>query len=625
MKPMSISMLEIKRPAPGRELAVNVCDFGASTDSEVCNAEPFRRALDFCRQKGASCLVIPSGIYYFHEEPSAGCYLDLEGFEDFTVQGNGAELLFGQPKPYIRIRNSSRVHVHQLILDWNWEVAPLSSVGVITDIDSQGAWFEMTFPAYEHIPEHWEIKIVGPFDPQRFTPGTPGGIEFRPYRRRLPSAPGQEDTDAQMENLLRELSNIIMGMEKVSHNVMRFYAATPDWVAERLEPGQVYQLRHYEYDTVAIWLEDSRHMTLEHVTLYSCPGSGIVGRGDLSHLHLLHCQITVRPGTDRAISTTADGLHIGTSQGHIIIEHCDFGYCGDDCINLHDNTTMGVRRMDDYTLLALRVGERSTLFRAGDPIEFRLPDLSPAGYQSVLADCRYDSALGATIMTFQSKLPEELADDTVLFNRRYDMRHFIIRRNRFTNNRARGLLIHGYDGIVEHNVFDHIQGAAIQIETGCELRWSEGHGAGNIAIRRNQFRNCDVNAWQMAVLYMGVYLPGGRTAYPIFSHIRIEDNTFVNCPRMAMYLSSCRHVRIAGNAIVNANQISLAAHTYGSSQQEKPVYDETYHGTIYLHHASDVEITDNKCLSVTKHHECGIAWDETTTQNIIARGNIGFA
>ncbi|MBD2845476.1 right-handed parallel beta-helix repeat-containing protein [Paenibacillus sp. IB182496] len=204
------------------------------------------------------------------------------------------------------------------------------------------------------------------------------------------------------------------------------------------------------------------------------------------------------------------------------------------------------------------------------------------------------------------------------------MRHFIIRHNRFTNNRARGVLIHGFDGLVEHNVFDSIQGAAIQIETGSEARWSEGHGAGNLVIRNNQFRNCDLNAWQMAVLYMGVYLPGGRTAYPIFEQILIERNTFVNCPRMAMFLSSCRDVRVIGNTIINANQIPMDAHTYGSSQQEKPIYDETYCGTIYLMQASDVELADNICFSTTDQRNSGIEWDTATTRNITARNNVGL-
>lgn len=64
----------------------------------------------------------------------------------------------------------------------------------------------------------------------------------------------------------------------------------------------------------------------------------------------------------------------------------------------------------------------------------------------------------------------------------------------------------GSNGLVEDNIFENIQGAAIQIETGCESRWSEGHGVQNLILRRNVIRHCDLNAWQMAVLYMGVYL-----------------------------------------------------------------------------------------------------------------------
>ena len=614
----------IERPSAQLALKVNVCDFGAIADRGACNGEPFRKALEFCRQSGASHLVIPQGTYYFHNDPQTGAYLDLDGFEDFTIEGNGSELLFGRPKSYLRIRNGRRIHITDLILDWNWDVAPLSSVGVVTALDSRGALFEMSFPSYENIPEQWPIRIVGPFDPLRYTPGSQGGIEFRPYRKELPPTKENGETDARMETMVRELSNVILGMEKVGSSTMRFYAMDPAWTAKRLKTGQVYHLRHYEYDTVAIMLEDSRHTTINNVTLYSCPGSGIVGNGNLSHLHVLNSKITVRPGTDRAISTTADCFHIRNSQGFIIIENCDFGYAGDDCINIHDNTSMGVQRINDNSLIAFRVSKDSVLFETGDTVELRHPDLSPMSFQSELTAVCYDESLRNCELTFKDRLPEGLVEDTILFNTRFATRHFIIRNNRFANNRARGLLIHGSDGIVEHNVFDNIQGAAIQIETGCEVRWSEGTGVRNVTIRNNQFRNCDLNAWQMAVLYMGVYLPGGRTAYPIFENIRIEGNTFVNCPRMAMFLSSCRNVQVVGNAIVNANQIPLDSPTYGSSQQEKPVYGEQYSGTIYLLHASGVEISGNKCLSTIARQECGIAWDPATTRNITIRDNVGF-
>lgn len=616
--------IQIELPQCNNQITVNVHEFGASTERHFCNQQAFQQAIDHCKAIGASRLFIPQGIYYFHSDPPQEAYITLDGFTDFTVDGCGSELIFEHPKMYIRVVNSTRVRLCNLVLDWNWEIAPLSSVGVITHVENNGSYFDMEFPSYKEIPEHWPIRIVGPYDPIRYSPGTAGGIEYRPYKNEHPVVSDQVETDSQMQQLVRELSHIILGTEKIHSNTMRFYATNPTWTALRMKQGQCYNLRHYEYDAVAIFLFDSSHITVDHVTLYSCPGSGFVGNGSIHNIHIQSCKVTLRPGTDRSISSTADCFHIANSKGYFIIEDCEFGYGGDDCINIHDNTTMGVKRLDDHTLLALRVRKSSLLFGVNDLIELRNPDLSPMDFSSELMEVSYDEQQFVCKLTFKDVLPEHLDENTVLFNLRFSTNHFIIRNNRFTNNRARGLLIHGSNGIVENNVFDSIQGAAIQIEAGCESRWSEGTGVHQLAIRHNIFRNCDLNAWQMAVIYMGVYLPGGRTSFPIFNNIWIEDNTIINCPRMAMFLSSCHHVTVQRNAIINSNQIPLEQESYGSSQQEQPVYNESYRGVIHIVKASDVTVTHNKCITTTIQTDNTIFADASSTRDITIEYNMGF-
>lgn len=616
--------ITVQEPSYHDAIHVDVQQFGASTDPNYCNQSAFQQAIDYCRSLGQPArLIIPKGVYYFHDTPLNDAHLMIEGLTNFTLDGCGSELIFEQPKPYIHVVQSNIVKICNLTLDWNWELAPLASVGTVTNMDHTGAYFDMVFPTVKELPEELPIRIVGPFDSKHYTPGTSKGVEFRPYRNQHILMSSNETTNAQMEQLVREISNVIERMDKLGSQVMRFYTVHPEWTQRIIKPGQSYNFRHYEYDMVGIFLFDSSHITLDRVTLYSCPGSGIVGNGDISHIHMKRCTIGLRPGTNRSISTSVDCLHIANSKGHFIIEDCDMGYAGDDCINIHDNTSMGVIRVDDHTLIALRIRKHAVLFEVGSSVELRNPDLSPTGYQSELTAVRYEEQSSVCHLTFKDKLPDSLHEDTVLFNQRFTSENFIIRNNRFTNNRARGVLIHASNGIIENNVFENIQGAAIQIETGCELRWSEGTGVHNILIRNNIIRNCDLNAWQMAVIYMGVYLPTGRTSYPIFNNIVIKDNTIVNCPRMAMFLSSCANLLIQGNAIINANQMPLQENSYGSSQQEHPMYGEKYRGVIHLLHASHVVLEDNSNISTTHQYEHAIIADSETTHNITIRRNVG--
>ena len=582
---------------PCEECTVNAADFGVRPGEEWDNAKAFGEALAYCRKVGAARLTVPKGVYYF-KSCEGDAHISLDDMEDFTLDGNGSEFIFESLYSYISIRRSRRILVENLILDWNWEKAPLASVGVVTKVAEDGSYLECSFPEYESVSADMKFSIVGPFDAARYTPGCPGGIEFRPYRNDHVKKSGDEVSDEKMQQLVRELSNVFLPeQEKAGENVLRFYTVDANFTKAHFKRGDCFRFRHYEYSILTVPIEDSRDVTLDHVTIYGSPGNGFVGNGDIHGLHFKSCRVTVRPGTIRSISTVTDCLHVCNSQGNFIIEDCEFGYAGDDCINIHDNSSMGIVPMGPHTLLALRVTKEAVLFEAGYPVELRNPDLSPTGFSSVVQEVSYRPEERSCVLTFEDPLPEKLSPDTVLWNKRFQTHNYIIRNCRFVNNRARGVLLQGSNGLVENNIFENIQGAAIQIETGCESRWSEGHGVKNLILRGNIIRHCDLNAWQMAELYMGVYLPDGRTETPVFENILIENNSFIDCPRLAMYLSSCRNVIVRYNAIINAGKLPLDAHNYGSSTLEGPIYGEEYHGIIQFEKASDCTEEGNRIIS----------------------------
>lgn len=559
--------------------------------------EAFSKALAHCKAQGISRLVIPKGTYYF-EECDAHAHLILDHMEQFVLDGQGSELIFSSLKSYLSICGSKQILVKDLSLDWNWETAPLASVGVVSSVSEDGSFIECCFPTCEDVPEDLFFHIVGPFHPRRYTPGCKGGIEFRPYQNDHVKVTDDTASDSKMQEMVRELSNVFLRkQEKTGKQTLRFYTADPAFTKAHFHPGNCFHFRHYEYDIHTIPICNTQDCTLDHVVIYSAPGNGFVGNGDIHGLHLKGCKVTVRPGTTHSISTSTDCLHVCNSQGNFIIEGCEFGYAGDDCINIHDNSSMGIQVLDSHTLLAKRVVKDMVLFEPGYAVELRNPDLSETGYNSLLTEVSYYENDKTCRLTFADPLPADLSANTVLWNKRFQTQNYIIRGCRFHNNRARGVLLQGSNGILENNVFENIQGAAIQIETGCESRWSEGHGVRNLIIRGNIIRHCDLNAWQMAVLYMGVYLPDGRTKEPVFQDILIEGNSFIDCPRLAMYLSSCKHIIVRNNAIINAGQIPLELPCYGSSTLEKPIYNEHYEGIIQFEKFSDCTEENNTIIS----------------------------
>lgn len=588
-----------------KDIIINAVDFGARNQTGFCNTRAFRSAIDACRQTEGAVLCIPKGVYHFYNAPE-DMHLPLHDLSDVTIEGNGSELIFHTPVAYWDIRNCRRVYMKNLTMDWAWEDAPLATVGRIASVAEDGSFIDIVFPACQKVPLPFEIRIVGPFDPWRYTPGFPGGFEFRPYQNGHIHLTGDPAEDEKMRRLVRELSQILKpGAERLEANALRFYTQDPRWAAEHFKPGQCYNFRHFEYDGVAVRTSASSHITFERITLYGCPGHGFLSNGYVSHLHFDDCRILPRPGTARSISVSVDCLHVGNSQGNILIEDCDFSAAGDDCINLHDNSCMGVRRMDDYTLLALRASRANMLLERGSRIELRNPDLSPLGYRAEVMEARYQPDGKACLLKLSEPLPKYLPAESVIFHTTFHTDNYVIRNCRFTNNRARGALLQGSHGLVEGNLFENIQGAAIQIETGCESRWSEGQGVTDLLIQNNVIRHCDLNAWQMAVIYMGVYLPNGRTDYPVFEDVELCKNTIIDCPRLACFCSSCKNVWVHDNAIINAGQIDYSIPCYGSSTMEEPVYAERYHGVIQFAHAQDCVVERNCIVACVKNAKAG--------------------
>ncbi len=164
-------------------------------------ARRIRRALAYCKAHPGCRLLIPHGIYHFYEAPD-GVHMPLYGMEDLTVLGDQSQLIFHTPVAYWDILDSTRIHLKDLILDWAWEDAPLASVGVVSGIAPDGSYLDVTFPGCSQVPQDMEIRIVGPCDPHRYTPGCSAGMEFRPYRTEHVHLTDDANTDEQMQHLV---------------------------------------------------------------------------------------------------------------------------------------------------------------------------------------------------------------------------------------------------------------------------------------------------------------------------------------------------------------------------------------------------------------------------------------
>ena len=539
--PTGAQPFTVEAPVNAKGPVINLADFGAVSDGNAPpsngpdrNFAAFKAAIARCREVKASKLIVPKGVYRI----TSGQTVVFDSLSDFIFDGGGSTFLFHQIKggAGMLIKNCNRSIISHFNLDWDWAIDPLASIGRILKVGPNTSYFEMRF------------ETAAPLDPKRWITMNPLDEKLR-----VPGT-GQEFGD--------------FGPKKIERLDAQTVRVWPSW-AVPAKAGQLYLLRHYTFEKHAIVMAGNTHLSLQYVTIFSFPGIGFIVGGDQHHFELLHCRITHPDGVRRPITTTADGFHVDESQGFIRLEDCDFGYMGDDCVNIHDNIHSGVQRLDAHTLIAENIVPWRCPFTPGDAVEIRNGDYSPTGFTGKLKAVRNDYKKNTVTLVFDQALPGHLVSDAILFNHRYGSHNCIIRNCYFHENRARGVLCNTADWLVEDTRFYHNQHSAMLLIADAGSSWSEGFGAQNVIVRHNTFdsSNC-LGAGDGAVVALGASCNGSATHYPFLNDILLENNSFKEMTGPAVEASAFKNLVIRNNIIVNKGKAPVVLKMRGSIRAE---------------------------------------------------------
>ena len=521
---------------------VHLSDFGSVADGgQPPTAGPDRNlaalqaALDQCRKRKAAKLVVAKGVYRI----TSGKTIVFDGLDDFTFDGGGATFLFHRIPggAGVSIKNCQRTVVSNYNLDWDWKIDPPAWIGRVTALAPDQSFFVMRFDTTAPLdPKVW--VTMNPLDEKLRAPGA--GTELGGFTPKK--------------------------IEKIDAETVRV------WPSYRLKPevGRLYLLRHYTYEKHGIAMGGNSHLSLRDINIHSFPGIGFITGGDQHHFELIRCRIAPPPGERRPITTSADGFHVAQSQGFIRLDQCEFALMGDDCINIHDNIHMGVRRAGDNTLVATQIVPWRCPFAVGDPVEIRNADFSPTGFTAKLTSAAADYKKSEVTLVFTEKLPAHVPSDAILFNHRYGSRNVIIRNCHFHENRARGVLCNSADWLVENNRFFHNQHAAMLLTTDVSPGlWAEGFGARNVVVRGNNFESCNpIGASAGAVVALGATVRRGASPYPLIDGILVEKNQFEEAPGPAILAASFKNLVFRNNTVVNRAKATVAEPMRGGIRAE---------------------------------------------------------
>jgi hypothetical protein len=539
--PSGAQPFTVDPPSNSNGPVLNLSDFGAVADGDAPpsagpdrNLTAFKAAIARCRETKASKLIVPQGVYRI----TSGATIVFEGLSDFIFDGNGSTFLFHQIKggAGIAISNCHRTIISNFNLDWDWQIDPLASVGRILKVAPDSSFFEMHFATPAPLdPKRW--ITMNPLDEKLGVPGT-----------------GQEIGGFNPQKIV-----------SIDPQTVRLWPSRP--VAPKV--GQLYLLRHYTFEKHGILMWSNTHLSLQNVTIFSFPGIGFIVGGDQDHFELLHCRITYPDNEHRCITTTGDGFHVDRSQGYIRMEDCDFGYMGDDCVNIHDNFHAGIRVVDAHTLIAEGIVDWRCPFAAGDVVEIRKGDFSPTGFQGKLLSSKPNYKTSETTLVFDRALPSHLGSDSILFNLRYGSRNCVIQNCYFHENRARGILCNTANWLIEGNHFFHNQFSAILLLADVGGSWKEGFGAQNVIIRNSQFESSNsIGASDGAVVGIEANNNDSPTPYPLLQNFLFENNLFKEMTGPAIQAASFKNLVIRQNKFINVDKAPLVLPMRGSIRAE---------------------------------------------------------
>ena len=588
---------------------VNAADFGA-TENNLKFCDAMNAAVAHCRKVGARKLVLPKGVYHLYNSGP----ITFEGLKDFEFDGGGSTFIFLRDKGLakmkgldaskisnnfqdgacVKISECERVKVGNFNIDWDWAADPLGSIVRVENVCASpgGEYIDYKFVDYDNFPRRdLRVANLSSYDPVSNLIGVEGGatLGYEFYKgKNIPK------------------------MEWLSGNVLRVWHSH---YSRRAKVGDFYRMQHYYYDGAGVLTHQNRHLTLSKVNVYSCRGHAFVVSGTQQYWQYLDCSIKPPEGAKaRAITCTADHLHVVNSRGYMKLIGCDFMLGADDCINVHDCTGYAVRK-SDFSLETRNV-RGIKMFKVGDPIELRDDDFSPSGFTGKIKSVKpIDASKGVHEIVFADKIPQPKGEGFIMFNHYYSSGNILLRNCKFHSNRARGIIIQCPNVTVENCVIKNNEMAGMRIVTGYTPNlWSEGFGVDNLLVRGCVFESTnrtDVKADGFARdIHIGIYRTTGertgQTMYPIMSNITFEKNTFKNAYGLVAFITSSGNVVFRENIIIN------------DIPRKKPL---PYRGSFLVKASTDTAIVNNIIVESKYAPNPGVYAEADTVKGLKIGGN----
>jgi hypothetical protein len=531
-----------------RAAEIAAADFGARPGTKEDCTQAARAALRaLMAAPDGGTLVFAPGEYHFYPEHARPLVryvsnhdnsraprrfvFDLSGAKAVTIDGRGARfVMHGNVTPFL-VEESEAVRVRDIVIDWS---PPLLYEGEVLAADARG--FEVRVPADE------------PFEVDA------GAFVIRADGERLPMDSWCEfaaDGSGQAAGS-GDTYGFRYHATQTGARTVRFDVTGGGALRRPPAVGNIVFLRCNLRAAPAFFLEKSKAVSLEAITVHHAPGMGLLAQR-CEDVTLRRFSVVPNARAGRQVSTNYDATHFVGCRGRVLIEDGEFRNMLDDAMNVHGVYLQVLRRMDDRRLLARMAHFQAQGFAVVEPGDrvrlVRQGTLMPAA-EAVVTRVERRGPDGL-LLAFDGPLAEKAEPLDALENISWTA-DVVFRRNRVSGNRARSILVSTQGRVViEDNVFN-ATGSAIRV-SGDARSWFESGPVADVLIKGNTFLNPMRCAYGQAAIDLDpeVETPPGAGFY--HRNIRILENRFRLCDTGVLLARSVHGLEFSDNVIEYAD------------------------------------------------------------------------
>ena len=312
--------------------------------------------------------------------------------------------------------------------------------------------------------------------------------------------------------------------------------------------GTLVVVSHYTYGNNGFYIEDSKNLVLENINMYTAAGMGLVGLTS-ENITVNRFNVMLKPGTNRLMTTTADGMHFGACRGELNVTNCLIENTHDDAINVKAGHYFSVSNID-RNANTLRINKLNYMHRleVGDTINFYTSEL---GYVTDVKVKEIVSSDDSHAVIKVENIPLEITEELLAAN--YSTAAKVTFENNVVRNkRNRGILLQSVDSVVRNNAFFNVGHGSLSIMTEA-ASFNEAIIPENILVENNKVvggnsmgTNIGADIGIIAYGKEWVSAPAGT-----IKNITLNNNFIANTAKRAISATSVGGLNVTNNLIYN--------------------------------------------------------------------------